>query len=821
MKQLLLSFAICCSLAAGATTYYASPSGTGNGNSYSTPCSFSNGLKKLKNAGDTLYLLSGQYNLGNTAINNLNGQSGKYIVIAGYEGINTKGSYDAILDFRNTAYGTRGLQVKNCTYLHIKNLTLRYSGKNNLYNEGSYCLFENLDIYGSADTGCQMKNGGNNIIKNVDSHDNFDYEHLNSSGQADFGGNADGFADKQFTGAGNHYIGCRAWNNSDDGWDFFQRISSSNTILENCICIANGAPYYDMRNHPRYNTDKDWFDSKVGTSMTDRYNQTITISLEKYPNQGNGNGFKMGGDGTAHNIEIHHCLSLENYARGFDQNNNNGTMWVYNCTAFNNAYNYGFTTKFGTNYLRNCISLSSKGTDSYKSQSVAANDHNTWLNGYSCSAADFLSTDTTGILSPRLSDGSLPEIAFMRLKEDSKLIDAGVEVGFAFSGTAPDLGCYEYQDEDIVFPATLTLLSGSLTQAVRIGNAITPVTIQWGGGAEDVAVSSNIPDGITTDKNTDTKTLTISGTPVELGSATISISTLGGVGTKSLTLNLVVKPAGNTYQIAYVTIPDSPADEPILNRLYADNDLDVTILDATQAIDYANADLIVISPVPASTAAGLTPLKAIEKPTLLLKPFMLKNTVWNWGTSANTNETTITVTAPYHPIFTGIGLQNSNQLTLFSSVNTNAVTIISAWNNSTVTCLATPVTADGQTIVEAPKGTNMNGTVIGADFLMIGVSEFSTANLTNEALTLINNACRYLLGLEIASALTPTAESTPLSYYRQGDLLILHNTTSAILYNITGQPVEQTNNAVFNISNLPTGIYLIQTQNKCTKVILP
>ena len=107
-----------------AATYYASPTGSGSG-SFSDPCSLANGLKKIKNPGDTLYLFSGQYDLGNTAVQNLNGTAAKRIVISGYEGINRSGKYAAILDFRTTSYGTRGLQVKNsCTYLHIKNLTL-------------------------------------------------------------------------------------------------------------------------------------------------------------------------------------------------------------------------------------------------------------------------------------------------------------------------------------------------------------------------------------------------------------------------------------------------------------------------------------------------------------------------------------------------------------------------------------------------------------------------------------------------------------------------------------------------------------------------
>ena len=278
-----------------------------------------------------------------------------------------------------------------------------------------------------------MKKGGNNIIKDVDSHDNFDYKTM-SNGTANFGGNADGFADKQFTGAGNHYINCRAWNNSDDGFDFYQRVSSSQTIIEHCVCFQNGQPYYNMKDHPRYETDKAWFDSKVGTQMKDRYGNTITVTLEQYPCQGNGNGFKMGGGYTNHQVLVHHCLAYGNYARGFDQNNNDGTMLIYNCSAYNNYVNYGFTTKYGTNTLRNNISLSSQKSDSYKSKSVAANDHNSWNSGYSVSADDFLSLDAT-------------KTTFMQLKEGSKLIDAGVDVGLGYNGAAPDLGCFETDGE--------------------------------------------------------------------------------------------------------------------------------------------------------------------------------------------------------------------------------------------------------------------------------------------------------------------------------------------------------------------------------------
>ena len=643
-----------------AATYYASPSGTGNG-SYNNPCSFADGLKKLSMPGDTIYLFSGQYDLLTTDINSLNGTASKRIVISGYEGINRSGTYDAILDFRQTAYGKRGLQIKNtCTYLHIKNLTLRYSGKNNLINYGSYCLFENLDIYGSADTGCQMKEGGNNIIKNVDSHDNFDYETMSGT-TANFGGNADGFADKQFTGAGNHYIGCRAWNNSDDGWDFFQRVSTSNTVIENCICYQNGSPYYDMSAHPRATgVDKSWFDSKVGTTMKDRYGNTITITLNKFPCQGNGNGFKMGGNYTNHKIVVHHCLAVGNYARGFDQNNNDGTMWLYNNTGYDNNVNYGFTTAYGTVTLRNCISFATQNSDAYKAQTVANDDHNTWSKNFSVSKSDFQSLDTTQILAHRTSDGSLTDSTFMRLKASSALIDAGIDVDLTYNGSAPDLGCYEYPGEE------------------------------------------HKPD--TTD----------------------TVPT--------------VRPEG-THSVAFVTIPNCAEDKPLLTYLRQNDSLWIVETEAADpTVDYSEYEVIVLGCKPSSSASGFTPLKSCDKPMVLLKPWLLKPGVWSWGTAINTADLSVTVSDASHPLFQGLNITD-NELQLFSQYNTNAVTAISEWTlpQGSAQTLATPLSQPEASAIAILPG----------DIIMIGVSEYSTAHLTQDGKQLIENAILYQLGIQM------------------------------------------------------------------------
>lgn len=812
MKKTLLYIVLSATCSLHAATWYASPSGNGNGKTYDRPCSFANGLKNLSNPGDTLFLLGGQYNLDNTKIQNKEGNSKACIVIAGYKG------EKAILDFRTTPYGTRGLQIANtCNYIHIKDITLRYSGKNNLYNEGSHCIFENLDIYGSSDTGCQMKVGGYNLILNCDSHDNFDYQ-LGGTSAADYGGNADGFADKQHSGAPNTYIGCRAWNNSDDGWDFFQRVSSGTTVIQNCICYNNGPVEYDMRNHPRYNTDKTWFDQFTnGKTVTDDDGNRITVSLQHYTNLGNGNGFKLGGGQTTHNVTLEHCLSAGNTVRGFDQNNNFGTMTLYNCSGYQNGGgDFVFGNANGGNLtIRNCLSYGSTTANSFKCTTTS--DHNSWnIKGISVSSADFAGLDITEIPTERTAEGELPTIAFMHLVQGSALIDAGIDVGLAFAGAAPDLGCYEYGES--ILPATLNCTAGTLTQSVRAGNAIQSVTFTWGGTAEGVTYNE-LPAGLSARFDNDKKTLTVSGTPTFQGTYAITVTTIGQTAAKSLTLYLTVKSA-DAIAVAYVTVPDADADQLLLQRLNANTRMTVDILDASIVNNYEPYDLIILSPVPNSAAAGLGVLKGIDKPLIVLKPFMFKNTIWDWGVPQNTKDQTIHILHTEHPLFKGL---NNDTPELFSAVNTNAVTCITQWTNAVVTELASTSDGTGCCIAEATEGTSMNGTILTKKMLMIGLSEYSTAYLTDAALQLLNNACSYMLGIDFTSntdypkediTLVQTASSLSVN---AKDIRLLR------LISTTGQVVCQTTGNSLSTTSLPAGIYIVEIQAQttaCRKVII-
>ena len=243
-------------------------------------------------------------------------------------------------------------------------------------------------------------------------------------------------------------------------------------------------------------------------------------------------------------------------------------------------------------------------------------------------------------------------------------------------------------------------------------------------------------------------------------------------------------------RIAFVTTPNSAADEPLLTHLRLNDSLIITETSAADAnIDYSKYDLIVLGCVPNSGAAGFTPLKGYDKPMVLLKPFLLKNTVWNWGNAVNTQDIAISVTDASHPIFRGIEI-NNNELPLFTQCNTNAVTAISTWTNTTgYTLLGTPVSNNTYTtIAEFPNGTDCNSTILPQPLIMIGVSEYSTAQLTQGGKQLIENAILYLLGMEMSTDIEHISNAIPAEkFMRNGNIYIR---TGQHIYTILGNPIQ-------------------------------
>ena len=299
----------------------------------------------------------------NSEATNINIASGVYhlkdTLFLGINGISVTGdeSNRPILDFSKAKHGINGFVIE-CDNIQIKNIIIAYSGNKGLFAKTNNSLFSNIETYGNCDCGFQLKYSSNTKVIDCCSHDNFGYMTM-KNGKPNFGFNSDGFCDKQYEGPGNTWINCKAWNNSDDGFDFYERITpgDSPTVIENCYSFNNGYSEKDISKNPRVKTDY-YFLGACGYDLT------------KYPSYGNGNGFKLGGGNKGHSVIINNCFVFNNKRNGFTQNNNNGKVELTKCFAVNNnEYNFGFNSEDGELLTVNCITLkglSSIETKNYK-----------------------------------------------------------------------------------------------------------------------------------------------------------------------------------------------------------------------------------------------------------------------------------------------------------------------------------------------------------------------------------------------------------------------------------------------------------------------
>jgi hypothetical protein len=400
-----------------AATYYVSPTGTDTNNG-SLAFPFKTITKAISSAvaGDIIYLRGGTH-VYTTRINiSKNGTSANRFYLLAYPG-------DArpVLDFSGMAINSsnRGIDISG-SYWYFKGFDIYKAGDNGMFISGAFNVVDFCSFYENADTGLQLANGANNNqIINCDSYFNKDVTD----------GNADGYAAKLDVGTGNSFKGCRAWQNSDDGWDGLLTTglgTNPSTTYDSCWCFMNG------------------------------YLKTGVASV------GNGNGFKVGGNNERHDAILTRCLSAFNRVKGFDQNNNNGSMILYNCTGYKNKPNFGMNNNDPdagkVMIVKNSISYAGLSSDVFRTVCVRTN--NSWqISGFTVSNADFLSVDSIGLRNPRNANGTLPIINFMQLATGRTMVNAGVDVGLPYSGTAPDLGAFETAD---VVPVSLLFFNGAI-----------------------------------------------------------------------------------------------------------------------------------------------------------------------------------------------------------------------------------------------------------------------------------------------------------------------------------------------------------------------
>jgi hypothetical protein len=445
-----------------AAEYYISPGGSnGNAGSADAPWGTFNFAIGQLNAGDTLFVYGGTYELNSRVRfeSEHAGTAADPIRIWAVPG------ESPVLDFASmsAAWGSssgRGIQIDGgADWLHLKDLTIQNARDNGIWSGANNGIFEHIITRWNGDSGLQLADfASHNLILNSDSYENYD---PSANGE-----NADGFAIKfADLGPGNVVRGSRAWGNADDGWDMWES-TLGGVLVEDSWAFDNGKiiPLFFEKEL----LELDDLDADGGNF------------------NGDGNGFKLGQDGGPH--ALNRVLAWENAVRGIDLNRNGFGVTVNNSTVYNSGRNWDFDENdadtLNQHVLRNNISFA--GSDSDRFFSGVDHSFNTW-NGIAVSADDFLSLDDSIASGPRLPDGSLPISDFLRLRPDGNLIDAGLDVGLPYFGEAPDLGAFEttpaialpgdYSDDGVVNTADYILWRNNVDTDFVLANDASPGSV--------------------------------------------------------------------------------------------------------------------------------------------------------------------------------------------------------------------------------------------------------------------------------------------------------------------------------------------------------
>ena len=395
---------------AEAATYYVATNGNDSNSGTSTNAPFATLGKAagLATNGNLVYVRGGRYSVFSKISLSKFGSAGSPIRIRAYPG------ETPVLDCSGEGTGTDAISISG-TYYWLYGLVLTNAGHNSIVISGSNNIVELCVSLGARNTGFHITggNGGtatpsSNLFLNCDSIRNYD---------SPVGGNADGFTAKWSLGPGNMFSGCRAWENSDDNWDLW--MGTQPVLITNCWAFrAATNVFWDAATNKVFN--------------------------------GNGNGFKLGGNGTGTPHRLVNCLSFGNSAWGVDQNNNADGQTVDQNTVWNNGSGAINLNHLGSQYgtlqsshvVRNNVAIGSVtigSTATYPSIQMS----NTWQVLSNVNTNDFLSTDFTWAMAPRRDDGGLPENPFLRPVPAGRLVDKGVNLGGPFNGSAPDLGAFE------------------------------------------------------------------------------------------------------------------------------------------------------------------------------------------------------------------------------------------------------------------------------------------------------------------------------------------------------------------------------------------
>ncbi|MCB0847512.1 MAG: DUF4990 domain-containing protein, partial [Bacteroidetes bacterium] len=394
--------------------------------------------QSVASPGDTVYLRGGTYQISASDVSKV--ESNLFACVSFLDKSGTSGNMikywaypneQPIFDFSDLKPANQrvvGFWVSG-DYIHLRGIEITgvqitittHTESYCVYSWGDHNIFERISMHDNKGTGLRHRNGGYNLFLNCDAYNNHD-----DVSEDKKGGNVDGFGcHPKAGGVGNVFKGCRAWFNSDDGFDCIR--SSENIVFDSCWAFYNG------------------------------YTQS-------FGNLADGNGFKAGGYAYDEASKIPNpvpvntisfCLAVRNKANGFYSNHHlNGNIWLNN-SAYRNAYNYNMVNREspqsqninvdGYNHvLKNNLGYKGRtGETAYLPSSLNTLVTNSFGMNLGLSDSDFISLDESALMAPRKADGSLPDIDFLAIATHSPAMDAGTDIGFPYLGDAPELGAFE------------------------------------------------------------------------------------------------------------------------------------------------------------------------------------------------------------------------------------------------------------------------------------------------------------------------------------------------------------------------------------------
>jgi len=397
---------------------------------------------------------------------------------------------------RSGAQQAVGLGASDCTNLEFENMNIHNIGGSGIRYFGAWRYPAVWDYPGEGflaatwyqaaiDHGYAYElhgtiTGDTVRFINCDSYNNCD----SVSTAVGAGGSGDGFKYDNEIDSYVEFLGCRAWKNSDDGFDIS---GTGKSVIDNCWSFGNGL-----------------LAGGDGSGFKLAYPRAITDTI-RY---------------------VYNCIAADNRTVGFplivEIYYPCQSVFVVNSIFYRNVapiydnYGSGDCLTAGNRIYRNNIDYASTGEYPYAFMPSSIRSHNSWDSdpAVTVTNADFVSLDTTQLDNVRVL-GKLPAITFGRLSGTSDLIGAGTNVGMS---ATPDIGIdwayydltYGAGDEEPPVGDTEPVIYTNNANPIKSILATSGGNITSDGGA--TVTERGVVWGVSANPTTSNNKITVSGT---------------------------------------------------------------------------------------------------------------------------------------------------------------------------------------------------------------------------------------------------------------------------------------------------------------------